>query len=257
MFSKSFAKWGWPLFMTFIRLPLILLVNGVIILAFRFAGQPAGLSTGAIFSTLSVTVVNVVCLGLLLWRARVEGFQLREMMGWQRDRWLRDLGSGVLWSMALFALLMGGMLAVVFAIQSMTGLSFAQIYVGETDFSQIAMPFWLTAVYAIIAGVVFPLLNAPVEELTYRGYAQSRLITASGSVWLGIGLPAIGFGLQHIAFAYTLASMPAYAVGFLLWGVGAGVIAHRQRRLAPIIVAHFISNLSFGIVPLVFMLGGA
>ena len=81
MFPKSFAKWGWPLFMAFIRLPLILLGNGVIILLFRSAGQPAGMTVGAIFSTLSVTVVNVVCLGLLLWRARVEGFQLGAIAG--------------------------------------------------------------------------------------------------------------------------------------------------------------------------------
>ncbi len=257
MFKKSLAKWGWPLFMTFIRLPLILLGNGIIVLAFRATGQSVGLEAGAVFSTLSVTVVNVVCLGLLLWRARVEGFQLRTMMGFQRSRLLRDLGSGLLWSMALFALLMAGLSAVVFAIQRMTGLSFETIYLGNADFSQIEMPVWITAVYAVIASVVFPVLNAPVEELQYRGYAQSRLVTASGRAWLGIGLPAIGFGLQHIAFAYTLAAMPAFAVGFLLWGIGAGMITYRQQRLAPIIVAHFISNLSFGIVPLIFMLTGA
>lgn len=257
MFKKSFTKWGWPLFMTFIRLPLILLGNGAIILLFRLTGQQVGLAAGAIFSTLSVTIVNVICLGMLLWRARVEGFQLRGMMGFKRSRLLRDLGSGVLWSMALFALLMGGMLAMVFAIQRMTGLSFEAIYLGDTDFSQIEMPVWVTAVYAIIASVVFPVLNAPVEELQYRGYAQSRLVAASGRNWVGIGIPAIGFGLQHIAFAYTLAAMPAFAVGFLLWGIGAGMIAYRQQRLAPVIVAHFISNLSFGIVPLIFMLTGA
>ena len=256
MFKKSFAKWGWPLFMTFIRLPLILLVNGVIILAFRLAGQPAGLATGAIFSTLSVTIVNVVCLGLLLWRARVEGFQLRTMMGFQRSRLLRDLGSGLLWSMALFALLMAGMFVMLFVTQRMTGLSFTQIYMGDADFS-IEIPQWLTALYAIIAAALFPLLNAPIEELQYRGYAQPRLVAASGSVWVGIVGTAVSFGLQHIAFAYTFTSMPAFVFGFVLWGLGAGIIAYRQQRLAPIIVAHFISNLSFGIVPLVFMLTGA
>lgn len=256
MFSKSFAKWGWPLFMAFIRLPLILLGNGVVILAFRLAGQPAGMTTGAIFSTLSVTAVNIICLGLLLWRAQVEGFQLSTIAGFQRSRLLRDLGWGVLWSMALFALLMAGMFVTFFVTQRMTGLSFAQIYMGDADFS-IEIPQWLTILYAIIAAVLFPLLNAPIEELQYRGYVQPRLVAASGSVRLGIVVTAVAFGLQHIAFAYTFASMPAFVVGFFLWGLGAGIIAHRQRRLAPVIVAHFISNLSFGIVPLVFMLGGA
>ncbi len=257
MFPKSFVKWGWPLFMAFIRLPLILLGNAVIILLFRSAGQPAGMTVGAIFSTLSVTVVNVMCLGLLLWRARVEGFQLGAIAGFQRSRLLRDLGWGALWSMALFALLMAGMFVMLFATQKMTGLSFQQIYLGNADFAAIELPQWLTVLYAIIAAVVFPILNAPIEELQYRGYAQPRMVAASGSVWLGIVVTAVAFGLQHIAFAYTLVSMPAFVFGFFLWGLGAGIIAHRQQRLAPIIVAHFISNLSFGIVPLVFMLGGA
>jgi hypothetical protein len=69
-------------------------------------------------------------------------------------------------------------------------------------------------------------------------------------------IAALGFGLQHVAFALTLSAALAYAAGFLLWGLGAGLIARRQGRLAPLVVAHFISNLSFGIIPLVIILGG-
>jgi len=256
MSQKLFEKWGWPLLMSFIRLPMILLGNVAIVLAFRAAGQSMGFAAGAAFSTLSVTIVNVVCLGLLRWRAQVEGFQLKDMLGFQRGRLLRDLGAGMLWSMGLFVLLMAGVLVVVFAVQGTTGLSFEAIYLGDVDFS-FEMGQLFTVLYTFIAAIVFPLLNAPVEELVYRGYAQKGVTAVSGSARLGIIIPAIGFGLQHIAFAYTLASMAAFAVGFLLWGIGAGIIAHRQQRLVPIIIAHFISNLSFGIIPLFFMLRGA
>jgi membrane protease YdiL (CAAX protease family) len=256
MMKKKYSYWGWPLFMSFIRLPLILLGNVAIVLAFRAAGQSVGLAAGAAFSTLSVTIVNVVCLVLLRWRARVEGFRLRDMIGFQRGRVLRDLGAGMLWAMGLFVLLLVGVLVVVFAAQRLTGSSFEAIYLGDVDFSfEIGQLF--AVFYALIAAVVFPMINAPVEELVYRGYGQRGITAVSGSTRLGIIIPAIGFGLQHIAFAYTAASTLAFAVGFLLWGVGAGIIARRQQRLAPIIVAHFISNLSFGIVPLFFMLGGA
>ncbi len=124
------------------------------------------------------------------------------------------------------------------------------------DFSIIDLPQWLMGIYAIIAGVIFPLLNAPVEELQYRGYAQSRSIIASRRVWAGICVPALGFGLQHIAFGFTLYAAIMYSIGFFLWGLGAGTIAFRQRRLFPLIIAHFISNLSFGIMPLFFILRG-
>jgi membrane protease YdiL (CAAX protease family) len=257
MLQKPNGIWGWPLFMAFVRLPLILLGSGAIILAFRLAGQPAGIGTGAVFSTLSVTVANIVCLGLLLWRARVESFQLGTMVGFQRRQFLRDLAGGVLWSMVLFALLAGGVFAVLFAIQRISGFPFEQIYLGDVADSSFEPPQWIMVSMAIIAGVFFPFLNPLVEELQYRGYAQSRLVAASGSVWLGIGIPAVGFGLQHVAFAYTLSATLAFAVGFFLWGIGAGVIAYRQKKLAPLIIAHFISNLPFGLVPLFFMLRGA
>lgn len=255
MNQKTSANWGWPLLMAFIRLPMVLLCSGVIVLALRVAGQQSGTGAGAVFATLSVTVTNVMCLGLLLWRARVEGFQLSSLVGFQRRRFLRDLASGVLWSVFLFALLMCGFVATLFAIQKITGLPLGQISMGDADFSFEAGR-WLTVFMAIIAVAVFPILNASIEELQYRGYAQPRLIAASRGAWLGIGITALGFGLQHVAFAYTLASAPAYAIGFFLWGIGAGIIAYWQQRLAPIIIAHFISNLSFGIVPLVFMLSG-
>jgi membrane protease YdiL (CAAX protease family) len=82
------------------------------------------------------------------------------------------------------------------------------------------------------------------------------MIAASGKGWPGILVAALGFGLQHIVFAMTLASALAYVVGFFLWGLGAGYLAFRHGRLAPLVVAHFISNLSFGIIPLLLIQEG-
>lgn len=250
------TDWGWPLLMAYIRLPLILIGGAAGVLALRLAGSPLGIRAGAVWSTLSVTAANVVCLVLLLWRARVENLQLREIVGFRRRRSLRDLAVGVLWSMVLFALLMAGLFATMLAVQGIAGLTFEQAFGGEVDIA-FDPPQWLTVVMLVNSVVVFPVLNAPVEELQYRGYAQPGLIAASRSAWLGICVTAIGFGLQHVTFAITLPLALGLFVGFTAWGFGAGVIYHRQQRLAPLIVAHFISNLSFGFMPLYFMLGGA
>jgi membrane protease YdiL (CAAX protease family) len=58
-------------------------------------------------------------------------------------------------------------------------------------------------------------------------------------------------------FAVTISSGLAYAAGFFLWGLGAGFLYHRQGRLIPLIIAHFISNLSFGVVPLLMITQGS
>jgi uncharacterized protein len=246
------AGWRWPLLMAFIRWPLLMLASAMVILIYRWSGIEVGLYAGAVWATLTVSLVNLLCLLLLLWRGRVERLRLRDLMGFRRDRLWRDLGAGVAISLLLFAFMLGGVLATFFLMQVVSGpLPFEQVYLGDADFS-LALPWWL----AVVSAIVFPVLNAPVEELQYRGYAQPRLIARSGSVWLGIGVTAVGFGLQHTAFAFTLAAMPLFVIGYFAWGLGAGWIAQRQQRLAPLIIAHFISNLSFGVVPLFFVLQG-
>ncbi len=250
MSAKPHIGWGWPLFMAFIRLPLILIGSGIVILAYRLTGISVGIAAGVAWATLTITVVNAACLGLLFWRAKLEGVHLSDMIGFQRRQFLRDLGLGILWSMLLYALMLGGIFVALFTIQSITGpVTFGQIFVGNANTS-FQLPQWL----AVISAVVFPILNAPVEELQYRGYTQPRLIALSGSVWCGILITAAGFGLQHMAFALTLSAAPIFVVGFFLWGFGAGIIAHRQQRLAPLIIAHFMSNLLFGVIPLFFVL---
>lgn len=251
--QTSAARWRWPLVMAFIRLPLVLAGSAITIFAYTQADQPVGPAAGLGWSTLTLTVVNLLCLALLAWRARVEGFSLWEPVGFSWQRLLRDLGWGFLWSFLLGALLLAGIFAVMLILYGGSAFeSFEVMFVGDADFS-FQLPAWL----ALVSAVAFPLLNPLVEELQYRGYAQPRLIAASGSTWAGILITSAGFGLQHMSFAITLQAVLAYTVGFFLWGMGAGYIAHRQGRLVPLIFAHFISNLSFGVIPLIIVLGGA
>ena len=243
--------WGWPMIMAFIRLPLALAGSGIAILAYARSGHPVGIAAGLGWSTLTLTIINGLCLGLLIWRGRVEDFELKELIGFRRGLLMRDVFWGLALALLLGGLLLIGVFAVVFALYGTQGFAdLGTVFVGDADFS-FTLPTWL----AFVSAVAFPLLNPVVEELQYRGYAQPRLITASGSAWMGILLAAAGFGLQHVVFAVTMASALAYMAGFFLWGLGAGLVAHRQRRLVPLIVAHFVSNLSFGVIPLILMMG--
>lgn len=235
--------------MAFIRLPLALLGSAVVIALYSASGSRVGAAAGLAWAPLTLTVVNIGCYALLRWRAHQEGFRLRDLVG-SGSSLARDLALGLVLSVALGGLLVGGVvLAGVLLYGGDVFMRFGDVFVGDADFS-FDLPWWL----AVVSAVVFPLVNAPVEELQYRGYAQPRLVAAAGSVWIGIVVTAVGFGLQHVVFAVTLPAAFIYASGFLLWGIGAGLVAQRQQRLTSLIVAHFVSNASFGVIPLVLIL---
>jgi membrane protease YdiL (CAAX protease family) len=238
--------------MAYIRLPLVLVGSAIAILAYQLAGTPAGIAAGWGWSTLTLTLVNLICLWLLISRSRVEDFNFKGAIGFHRKYLLKDIAWGMLWSLLLGGLLLAGVFSVIFLLYGSSAFAnMESVFVGGADLS-FSLPDWL----ALVSAVAFPLINPFVEELQYRGYAQPRLIAASGSTSTGILLTALGFGLQHIVFALTVTSALAFAVGFFLWGLGAGLIAHRQKRLVPLMVAHFISNFSFGIIPLIIITAG-
>jgi membrane protease YdiL (CAAX protease family) len=248
---EAHPHWGWPVVMAFIRLPLALAGSAIVILAYRLAGTPAGAAAGLGWSSLTLTIINLLCLALLLWRSKVEDWDIRETIGFRRRSLIRDILLGIGISLLLFGLLLLGVFGTLLLLHGRAAFTdlFA-IFNGDADFA-FSLPSWL----ALVSGIAFPLLNPIVEELQFRGYAQPRLAAAWRSAPAGIVVTALGFGLQHIVFTLTISGAIAYAAGFFLWGLGAGWFFHRQGRLVPLMVAHFISNLG-GLVPLILMAQG-
>jgi hypothetical protein len=89
----------------------------------------------------------------------------------------------------------------------------------------LALPIWFRVVAVITAGVV--------EETLFHGYAVTRLVLLTGSLWLGGSLAITVFALLHFPF-WSAGPALAFFVGdvvstsFLIW---------RQDLLA-MIVAH-------------------
>src|SRR5690606_10193598 len=119
--------------------------------------------------------------------------------------------------------------------------SFETVFVPANGYP--IMPPVLAVVFAVVVVVTFAPLNAPTEELVYRGFAQGGLVEVLKWRWLAVVIPAVGFGLQHIFFAATAPGMLVFAVAFFVWGLGAGLIYLKQGRLMPLIISHFIVNL--------------
>ncbi|HZJ10384.1 MAG TPA: CPBP family intramembrane glutamic endopeptidase [Trueperaceae bacterium] len=229
-----------------IRIALLVAAASVTGAAFSLALTPQ-------LSALYFVPVNVVCLWLLRRRLRARGSSLRELAAFDRQRLGRDVALGLLW---LFVLFIPFIVAVNLAMLLLFGPS-EMLGAYETVFApdpslQVTFAPWFSLTSALLTAVLFPLTNAPAEELVYRGHAQGGLFAAGRPAWFALLLPALAFGAQHVLLAPSAAGMLVYAIAFVGWGLGAGLIYRRQGRLMPLIFAHFLTNAMFSVFPLVF-----
>lgn len=247
--ERRASSLAWPIALPFLRAAAVALAALATAGVLALAGQPSGPQAVSVFAALYVLPVNVLSLVAVVWLVRREGGSLRALIGVDRARLGRDLGWGVLWLLMLYvpfaAAIMGTMLALF-------GASMLEAFVTVFAPDPAGLPaLGLTAsvVLAIVAVVTFAPLNAPAEELVYRGYSQGRL--AAARPVLALLLPSLAFGLQHVVFAATIPAMLVYAVAFFVWGLGAALIYRWQGRLMPLIVAHVLVNLVTSIPALV------
>jgi membrane protease YdiL (CAAX protease family) len=172
-----------------------------------------------------------------------DGGTLRAMIGYRRDRLGHDILWALLWIMVLyvpFALAIIGTMAALFGAEPFS--QFGAVFAPELSTTPV-MSAGASIAFAAIVLLTFAPLNAPAEELVFRGYSQGGI--QQTRPMLGILLPSLAFGLQHVFFAMTVPGMLVYAVAFFVWGIGSALIYRRQGKLMPLIIAHGIVNLSF------------
>ncbi len=206
-------------------------------------------------STIYFTLVNIICLFLLYQILKKEGRSIKELLGYQRSSLFRDILFGFLWLFILyipFVLAVMGTMFLLFGMDFMN--QFEVVFAGNVD-QYYSRPAWLAWCAAIIS-LIFPFLNAPTEELIYRGYAQPLFLKHYGKVWLSILIPSIGFAIQHVMLAASVEGAIVYAASFFVWGIGSGIIYYKQKRLFPLIVCHFIVNIAFSVLPIIILILG-
>ncbi|MHA6670321.1 lysostaphin resistance A-like protein [Homoserinimonas sp. A447] len=242
------ATTGWPpvgsvlpLAFAFLRVPLVAAAALVTIGLLAASGIAAEFPVSTL-SALYLAPVNLVSLLLLRWALHREGRRVRDLIGFDRARLGRDTLWGLLWLMVLYLPFAGAIIGTMFLLYGGDAFtSFEPVFVPADGY--LVMPQALAIVFAVVVVVTFAPLNAPTEELVYRGYAQGGLQATLKSTWLAVVIPAFGFGLQHVFFAATAPGMLVFAVAFFVWGLGAGVIYLKQGRLMPLIICHLIVNL--------------
>jgi len=222
--------WKWPIIIIFARLIFAILAQGLIAGLFMLQGSPTPWQAAAPWWIVYGTLIDIGCLVLLARLTRREGIRLSDLLSFQRQHLGRDLLLGL------------GFIILYIFLATIGGIFSGLLYYGAAPAPAIMvpLPLWGT-LYSLI---VWPILWAFAEEMTYQGYALPRLEVLSGRAWLAVIIVGFGWALQHSALplmadwrwaAYRFASS-------LLIGIVLPIIYLRTRRLLPFIIAHWAAN---------------
>ena len=190
------------------------------------------------------TLADLGCiLGMRFFLQR-EGLRLRDLIGPIRLRYGRDFFLGI----GYFLLFSPGFFLGGYFGQKLlygTGVNPS----GFILFAH-ALPLWAT-IYSL---AVFWPINSVVEEMTYQGYVLPRLEALTGRSWIAFAAVAFWWTAQHcvIGFVPDLRSNLCRFVGFFPGVIILIAIYMRTRRLAPLIVGHWIIDLSAVLITAVF-----
>ena len=237
--DRGALAWG-------IGLPLlrVLLVALACTLAWLIVGAAVGWSAfppPPLVAAVAMLPANLVCLALVVRRVRATGSSMGALIGFRRGRLGRDILWGLLWLAVLYLPFVATIMLVMRALHGDAMFTAFETVFFDPEAVPPLSP-WVATVFAVVAVVTFPPLNAPTEELLYRGSAQNDLARRM-PVALAILVSAAFFGLQHVWYAPTPDAVLVYACAFFVWGIGSGIIAWWQRRLLPLIIAHGLVNL--------------
>ena len=189
--------------------------------------------------------VNIVCAVVILRTFRQHKISVWRYLGLEKTRLGKDVAWGFLWLIVTYIPLLVVLIGSTYLMfGSDVFQNFEQVFAKSSP----QLPVGMLAVMSVFGAVVF-LVNAPIEEIIYRGWLQDGLAARHGPV-VAIVVQGLAFGLQHTMFAADGRGMIIHGFMFLAWGVTAGVIVHKQQRLAPMVIAHWIVNIVLGVGPM-------
>jgi membrane protease YdiL (CAAX protease family) len=239
------VTWGWTLIAAVSRLLLITVGIYASYGYYVASGHPQAwwMSLNLTNFTLVLTA-DVGSFFLLRWLLQREGLTFRQVLNLKPPLWkeiLLGLGLTILF---LFAFYISNIISWVVVYGP-------DVFANPPTFDTTNIP--QTPMWVLWWGLlVLPVTVGVMEEFLYRGYLQPRLIALTNSKWLGIVLTAFFFGLQHIVLPlYNVETSLSRFVSTFIIGLLFGVLYQRQKRLLPLIIAHWLIDvIGLGLIPL-------
>lgn len=175
-------------------------------------------------SNVWIVAVDIISVLVVVGLLRRQGRTLRDLIGGFRGA---DVGWGLL-------------VLVIAGITLLAGTFIGNLVVfqGPPPMPEqtVHAPLWL----GLWSLVLMPVTIAVAEEVVYRGYAQGELARRGGRA-AAVLVPALFFGLQHAAISATgWDDMLARVIGTFIAGVVFGLLRVWLKRLAPLIIGHWL-----------------
>jgi uncharacterized protein len=235
--AEGRISWTGPLLLLVARTTLWMTAQSLVALLFVVQHRPEPWRQACYWWSVCFTFADVGCILGMRFFLKKEGLRLRDLLGHIRLRWGRDVFLGVGYFL-LFSpgFIFGGWLAQKL-LYGATGVNPSSFILHAH-----ALPLWAT-VYSL---TLFWLINSVVEESTYQAYVLPRLEALTGRFWISFAAVTFWWTVQHcvIGFVPDWRSNAARFVAFFPGVVIIVLIYARTRRLAPLIVGHWIIDLS-------------
>jgi membrane protease YdiL (CAAX protease family) len=242
--AEGRISWTGPLLLLVTRPAMWMAAQSVLALLFLAQHRPEPWRQACYWWSVCFTLADVVCILAMRHFLKKEGLRLRDLIGPIRLRFGRDVFLGL----GYFLLFSPGFVIGGFVAQKLfygSGVSPSGFILHAH-----ALPLWATA-YSLL---VFWPINSVVEEMTYQGYVFPRLEAFTGRTWIAFAAVVFWFTLQHCALGFVpdwRSNLCRFA-GFLPGCAIIVLIYMRTRRLAPLIVGHWIIDLSAVLMTAVF-----
>lgn len=226
-----------PLLVLVARSALILLTQGLVLLLFFALQVPDATVVIRNWWPVYGTLVDIGCLAIMYFLTKREGIRLLDLIGIVKSRLKKEIPLGI------------GLFILIFPVAMLGGGALGQLFIyGKLNpaFPQYTYNDRVLPLAALLyARLIWWTIWSATEEMTYNGYALPRLIAITGSRWLSVVVVAFFFALQHSFLMLAGLQFFVYIfITFVPLSIAMVLAYLKLRRLPPLIVAHWLMDLS-------------
>ena len=218
--------WRGPVLMLFARAGCAVAAQAILAAGFAMRSSPTPWRDSEAWLPVYGTLIDAGCLTLLWQLTRREGIRLFDLVGFERNRIIRDALLGLVLIAPSLLCILGGVYAAGWLVYGT--LTPPYLY------GRLPLP------AAFYGALVFPVFWGLTEQMTYNGYLLPRFQVVCRSTSIAVPLIAFAWSLQHSFMPLT------FDAKFMLFRLLSPVpntvfqtlVYLRLRRVLPLAIAH-------------------